>query len=143
MALRCRYEHSSLLLPAAAGFAAVTLHASAERGGARHAGAAALLDQPAALQALCALAARTPRCMTSQESVGAALRACLKAVEPGAPEAARRHKALLDAGADAALEIVARNFRDAGERAKADAAAALLHKLRYHPAHPDMQVRTD
>ena len=144
LALRCRYENSSLLLPAAAGFAAVTRHAKAERGGAS-AGAAALLDQPAALKALCGLAARTPGCGESQEAVAAALRACLRAAEPasGAASSERRLLALLNAGADSALMLLVRNFRDADEPAKSQASTALLLKLRHHPHHPDMQVGTD
>jgi hypothetical protein len=143
VALRCRYESSSLLLPAAAGFAAVTRHASAERGGS--AGSAALLDQPAVLRALCGLAARTPGCGASQEAVAAALRACLRAAEPasGAAASERRLLALLNAGADSALMLLARNFRDTGEAAKAQATTTLLLKLRHHPSHPDMRVPTD
>jgi hypothetical protein len=143
VSLRCRYESSSLLLPAAAGFAAVTRHASAERGAS--AGAAALLDQPAALRALCGLAARTPGCGESQEAVAAALRACLRAAEPasGAASSERRLLALLNAGADSALMLLVRNFRDMGEPAKSQASTSLLLKLRHHPNHPDKQVSTD
>ena len=147
-ALRVPYDKSSLLLPAAMGFAAVTRHVSAEGGGGRGAGAVALLQQPGPLLALCGLAARTPGCAASQEAAATALRACLRAAEAtgdarGGGVSEQRLRALLDAGADAALALLARNFRDAGLAAQAEATLQLLRTLRHHPQHPDMRVCTD
>ena len=149
-ALRTPYERSSLLLPAAAGFAAAMCHVSAERGEASRSSsqaAAALLDPKpaAALRALCTLAARTPGCGASQQAVAEALRGCLRAAEPAAAGAAseRRVLAMLNAGAEEALEMLARNFRDADDKQRAAATWMLLEQLRHHPQHPKMRVQTD
>jgi hypothetical protein len=152
--LGAEYAHSSLLLPAAAGFALAARHASAvppaaerERAPAADGGAssgaascatpvtelgAALLAQPACLRALCALAGRTPGCAASQEGVATALRCAVRRAEDAADVAA-----LITAGAEQALPLLARNFRDSGAEAAARAVSLVAAQLAAHAAHPE------
>jgi hypothetical protein len=153
--LGVEYAHSSLLLPAAAGFALAARHASAvppaaEReharapaadGGASSGAAAcattmelgaALLAQPACLRALCALAGRTPGCAASQEGVATALRCAVRRAEDAADVAA-----LITAGAEQALPLLSRNFRDSGAEAAARAFSLVAAQLAAHAAHPE------
>jgi hypothetical protein len=167
-ALGAEYATSSLLLPAAAGFAHATRHASAvppaaaaeetprrsdlapddaSAGGggggasseARAAAAppptselgAALLAQPAGLRALCALAGRTPGCGASQDAVATALRCVVRRAADAADVAA-----LIAAGAEEALPLLARNFRDSGAPAAERAVSLVAAQLAAHAAHP-------
>ncbi len=131
------YESSSLLLPAAAGFARATLHGSAVPAGDKAAScaAAALLAQPVCLRALCALAGRSPGCATAQEACATALRAAVRGATT-----AQHLDALVDAGAPEALQLLQRNFRDAGAPAAAAAVAVLAQQLQAHPQHPERRT---